>query len=146
MTKRIETSIEIHRPIEQVFAFLIEPANQPEWAPGILQAQWTSDETIGVGSTYTRKTNYGGRQSESHHVVREFVPNELISTSTQYGPLEIREFFEVEAIEGGTRVTVAEEVTAPILVKPAEWVFAFMARRNFDKYGEALRDRIERSA
>ncbi len=34
--KRLETSVEIQMPIEQVFAFLIEPSNLPEWIFGLM--------------------------------------------------------------------------------------------------------------
>ena len=141
--KRIETSAVIKRPIDQVFAYVIEPSNLPEWAPGYLKGTSTSDGTIRVGSTSTRISNFGGRQSESEHVVTEFEPNARIATSTKTGPLEIKELFEVESADGGTRVVIAEEVTAPMLLKPAEWIFAFMAGRNIGKYSQALRDRLE---
>jgi uncharacterized protein YndB with AHSA1/START domain len=141
--RRIETSTVIKRPIDQVFAYVIEPSNLPEWAPGYLEATSISDGPIRVGSTSTRITNFSGRQSESRHVVTKFEPNALIATSTKTGPLEIKELIEVEVANGGTRVVIAEEVTAPLLLKPAEWIFALMAGRNLDKYSRALRDRLE---
>ena len=141
--KRIETSAVIRRPIDQVFAYAIEPSNLPEWAPGYLKGTSTSDGPIRVGSTSTRISNFGGRQSESEHVVTEFEPNARIAISTKTGPLIIEELIEVETADEGTRVMIAEEVTAPLLLKPAEWIFAFAAGRNIDKYSQALKDRLE---
>lgn len=34
--KRIETSVVISLPIDQVFAYVIEPANLPEWIFGLM--------------------------------------------------------------------------------------------------------------
>lgn len=144
--KRIETAVMIQRPINQVFDYVIEPANLPDWAPGFLEAMTTSEGPITVGSTSTRVTNFGGRQSESKHVVTEFEPSAVMAVSTKSGPLKIKEIFAFEATNGGTRVTVAEEVTAPLLLKPAEWVFALMAGRNIEKYGQALKDNLESSS
>jgi len=141
--KRIETSVVIQMPIHQVFDYLIEPSNLPDWPPGFLEATSTSDGPIRIGSTSKRITDFGGRPSESQHVVSEFAPNALMSVSSKTGPLEIKELFELETAEGGTRVTVAEEITAPLLLKPAEWIFAFMAGRNIDKYGQGLKSRLE---
>ena len=143
--KRIETSVVIQKPIDQVFAYVIEPSNLPDWAPGFLEATSTSEGAIQVGSTSTRITNFGGGRSESEHVVTEFEPNAVMAMSTKTGPLEIKELFELEVANGGTRVTIAEEVTAPFLLKPAEWIFSLMAGRNIDNYGRALRDRLEAS-
>lgn len=141
--KRIETTVVIDRPIEQVFAYVIEPGNMPDWAPGYLEGSWTSEGPVGVGSTSTRVTNFGGRESESQHVITEYERNARIATNTKTGPLEIKEIIEVEPSGDGTRVTIAEEVSAPLLLKPAEWVFAASAGRTFAIYGRALKERLE---
>lgn len=144
--RRIETSVIIQRPTDQVFAYVIEPSNMPEWAPGYLEGTLTSEAPVGLGSTSTRATEFGGRRSTSEHVVTEFRAGELIATSTKTGPLEIREIFELEPADGGTRVTITEEVTAPFLLKPAEWIFALTAGRNIGTYGTALKKKLEESA
>lgn len=144
--KRIETSVVIQMPIDQVFGYVIEPANLPKWAPGFVEARSTSEGPIKVGSTSTRITNFSGRESESQHVVTEFEPNALMAVSTRTGPLEIKEMFELHAADGGTRVTIAEEVTAPWFLRPAEWIFGLMAGKNIDKYGPALKDRLEETS
>lgn len=142
---RVETFVVIQKPVEEVFAYVIRPENLPEWAPGYLEATPTSRGPIGVGSTSRRVTDFGGRRSESEHVVTEFEPNVRISVRTKSGPLEIDEIFEFEAVEGGTRVTIAEEVTASLFMRPAAWAFALMAGRNVPKYGVALKDHLEKS-
>ena len=144
--KRIETSVVIQMPIDQVFAYVIEPANLAEWAPGFVAARSTSEGPIRVGSTSTRITNFSGRDSESQHVVIEFEQNSRMAASSKMGPMEIKEMFELKPTVGGTRVTIAEEVTAPLLLRPAEWIFGLMAGKNIDKYGPALKDRLEESS
>jgi uncharacterized protein YndB with AHSA1/START domain len=141
--QRVETSIIIQRPLDQIFAYLIEPSNLPEWAPGYVQARSTSDSPIGVGSTSMRVTNFGGRRSESQYTVINFEPNAQISFATQSGPLTIVEIFQVQQAGAGTRVTIAEEVSSRLVLKPIEWIFAFMASRNIAQYGEALKHQLE---
>ena len=143
--KRIETSVVIDRPKDHIFAYVIEPSNIPEWAPGYLEGVSTSEGPIRVGSTSRRVANFGVRESESQHIVTEFEPNSHIAIDTKTGPLEIRESFDLEAADRGTRVTIAEEVSAPLLLKPAEWIFALSAGRNIAKYGEALKEKLEES-
>jgi len=141
--KRIETTFVIQVPIDQVFTYVIEPANLPEWAPGFVEGRSTSEGPIRVGSTSTRITNFSGRESESQRAVTEFEPNARMAVSSKTGPLEIKEIFEVQAAEGGTRVTSAEEVRAPWILRPAEWFFGYMAGKNIDNYGPALKKRLE---
>jgi uncharacterized protein YndB with AHSA1/START domain len=141
--KRIETSVVIQMPIDQVFDYLIEPANLPEWAPGFVEGRSTSEDPIGVGSTSTRITNFGGRDSESEHVITEFEQNALMAVSSKMGPMEIKEMFVLEPADGGTRVTIAEEVSAPLLLRPTEWIFGMTAGKNIDKYGPALKEWLE---
>jgi uncharacterized protein YndB with AHSA1/START domain len=143
--KRIETVVVIQMPIEHVFAFLIKPSNLPEWAPGFVGAKSTSEGPIRVGSTSTRITNFSGRDSESQHVVTEFEQNSRMAVSSKMGPMEIKEIFELKPADRGTRVIIAEEVTAPLLLRPAEWIFGMMAGKNIDKYGPALKHRLEES-
>jgi uncharacterized protein YndB with AHSA1/START domain len=143
--KRIETTVVIQRPVDEVFAYIVEPANLPEWAPGFLEASWTSEGSIRVGSTSTRVTNFGGRRSESNHIVTEFEPNVLMAVSRKSATMQIVEKFEMETVDGGTRVTIAEEVTTPLFLKPAEWIFARMSEKTIDLYGRAIKRRLEKS-
>ena len=57
--------------------------------------------------------------------------------------MEIKEIFELKPVDAGTLVTNAEEVTAPLLLRPADWIVGLMAGKNIDKYGPALKDRLE---
>ena len=98
--KRIETQVLIQIPIDQVFAYVIKPANFPDWAPGFVEGRSTSEGPIRVGSTSTRITNFSGRESESQHVVTELEPNSRMAMSSKTGPLEIIEIFKVQDAEG----------------------------------------------
>ncbi len=41
------------------------------------------------------------------------------------------------------QIPIAEEVSAPWILRPAEWIFGYMAGKNIDKYGPALKKRLE---
>lgn len=141
--KRIETTALIQKPLEEVFSYLIEPANFPEWAPGYVEAASTSPGPIRIGSSSTRVTDFGGRRAESEHTVTAYTPNQSISVTSRSGPFEIVEIFEVRLEGNVTRVTIAEEVSTPLLLKPLEWLFAIMAKQNINRYGTALKDQLD---
>ena len=71
----IEGTIEIGRPVEEVFAYVTEPKNTPEWESGVEQ-ELTSEGPMGIGSKGRRVETFMGRD-ESVWEVTEWKPNEL---------------------------------------------------------------------
>jgi hypothetical protein len=41
----------ISRPVDQVFAFLVDASTTPDWTPGLTEARQTSDGPVGAGTT-----------------------------------------------------------------------------------------------
>lgn len=48
---KIEQSVIIHRPVEEVWQFMSNVENVTKWDRGVLQARQTSEGPLGVGST-----------------------------------------------------------------------------------------------
>lgn len=141
--KRVATSVTINRSASEVFSFILDPTNMPKWAPGYLLGEWTSKYPIKLGSKQKRVTNFGGKDQESTHEVSQYKKNKILAFIQKSGPLLIEEIIEIEEVSGGTKVTIAEEVVSPLILKPAEWIFATMASKNIAKYGVALKDVLE---
>jgi len=140
---RIETSIEIYRYVGDVFDFVADPSNMPKWAPGYLAGEWVTKLPIRIGSKQKRVTNFGGGDRETIHVVTQFKKNSVIALSAITGPLVIEEIIETEKTSLGTSVVIAEEITAPLLLKPVEWIFAAMAKKNISAFSESLKKTLE---
>ena len=47
-----EINLVINRPVEEVFAFISNPENQPRWRATTLEMSRTSSEPLGVGSIF----------------------------------------------------------------------------------------------
>ena len=97
-------TIEIGRPVEEVFAYIAEPKNNLEWEKGVEVNEWTSEGPIGVGSKGRRVDNDFGRD-EYVWEVTEWKPNELwamkVESDKFIGHAELR----TELTDGGTRLT-----------------------------------------
>ena len=63
--------------MEEVFAYLTEVANLPEWQSGVLEAR--SDGPLQKGSMLTELRKLLGTRTESTLEVIEHQPNELFS-------------------------------------------------------------------
>ena len=58
---KFEINLVINRPIEEVFAFISNPENQPRWRAGTLEVARNSSEPLGVGSVFRGRFTFLGR-------------------------------------------------------------------------------------
>lgn len=57
----IETSVVINRSRKEVFEFISNWANNPQWESGVLEAGQTSEGAMGVGTTVREVRKFLGR-------------------------------------------------------------------------------------
>jgi uncharacterized protein YndB with AHSA1/START domain len=106
-------SIVIERPLEEVFAFVADPENDAQWTPMVTETRMTSEEPLGVGTRYEQSGRFLGRSFEMVFEVTEYEPNRKIGQRLiTPGPLRMTSLCSVEAVSGGTRVTLTGEAQA----------------------------------
>lgn len=82
-----DSGVTIKRPPEEVFAFVAEPMNEPEWHQDVVEVKRTSDGSIGAGSTFELKMKFMGTHQVQFEV-KEFVPGRReVMTAVSRGPL-----------------------------------------------------------
>jgi uncharacterized membrane protein len=100
---RASSEIVIKRPREDVFAFLANPENDPQWRSGVLDLKRVSGS--GVGARYTQGVKGpGGRRIPADIDITELTPGEAIAFRTIVGPVRPRGRYVLAAANGGTRV------------------------------------------
>ncbi|MCC7355543.1 MAG: SRPBCC family protein, partial [Anaerolineae bacterium] len=62
----------INRPVDEVFTYITDVRNEPQWMPGVLEAEQTSAEPVGVGTTYYELVELLGQQVELTFEVTEY--------------------------------------------------------------------------
>ena len=142
---RIEHSIVINRPIEEVFAFLANPENAPKWDPTIIETKITSEGPIGVG---TKGLNVGqilGRRNEFTFEYDVYEPPRKVSGHTTSGPMEVWMSNTFESFEGGTRVTHNLEIKLGSRMKVPEPMVAMAMKRQIKKNFANLKALLEPS-
>ena len=102
---RVETSVHIKRPSDEVFAFISNFENNPLWQSGQIEARFTSDGPLGVGSTYDQVAKFLGRQIVSAFEVLEYEPGRRIKASSTSGSFPITFTRVVEPVDGGAQVS-----------------------------------------
>lgn len=103
---RAQRSIYIERPVEEVFWFLADHANDRRWRSELLGMNVVGDVSQGVGA-HTRQTiSYQGRILEVNLEVTDFVPNERICLKA-HGGVRAHGCLAVRPEGTGTRVSIS---------------------------------------
>ena len=104
---KLQTSVFIKRPLQDVFDFLSNPTNVPQWQSGIEFAEWISPGKPSVGSTYKQVIRFLGQTSESVFEITAWGPPNRYSYKAGKLPFpvdHIEALFSLAPKENGTQV------------------------------------------
>jgi uncharacterized protein YndB with AHSA1/START domain len=101
----VANSITINRPVEEVFAYVTDTANDPAWHTDILEARKTSEGAIGTGTTWHQRFKPFMGISEGTAEVAAFEPNRMEVLRGVAGPMKPTLTYLFEAADGGTTFT-----------------------------------------
>jgi uncharacterized protein YndB with AHSA1/START domain len=98
--------ITIHRNPADVFAFLAAGEKNMLWRPGVLDIEHVSGE--GLGSVWRQGVKGpGGRRIAADYEITEYEPPHRLAFRAIAGPARPEGRYELEAIDGGTRLSFA---------------------------------------
>jgi uncharacterized membrane protein len=116
---RLREEIEVARPPEEVYAYLADPANLPEWQGAVDEVEWQGGQAA-PGDRFRETRTFIGRRAVSDVAVTAAEPGLEFSIAASVGPVEIGARHLLEAAgESGTLVRVEVEARrVPRLVAP----------------------------
>ena len=115
-----ENSLFINRPPQEVFDFLTNPGNDPQWRSSAVSGEWTSQDPIGVGSTFNTIDKFLGRKIESTNEITIWDPPNQFGFKTVGGPMPFEATTTLESKENGTQLTLRGQAELGGLFKIAE--------------------------
>jgi hypothetical protein len=101
---KFELTINIYRPLPQVFAFVTLPNNDFYWQYGTLASEKISKGEMGEGALFRTVGHFMGRRLEIVHEVTEYKPDERYGFKSQSGPIDLYTVYTFEVMKGGTRI------------------------------------------
>jgi carbon monoxide dehydrogenase subunit G len=139
---RFELSIEIARPVHEVWEYLIDPENVPEWQASAVSSHQISDGPMGVGTHLEDERRFLGRRGRSEVEVTEFEPERLFTLHGISGPVRFTVRHRLEPSVAGTHVEIEAEadpgglgrLMRPMIERAAEHEI----RKDFDRLKQAL--------
>lgn len=105
----VDKSIFINQPVEKVFAFISDPANDKEWQDGVISSEKTSDGPIGVGTTMRLVQKFMGREMDNTAQVTVYEPPNKMCFKTTSGPIQFEACTTCVAQDGGTQLMLHAE-------------------------------------
>jgi uncharacterized membrane protein len=101
-----ENSVVIARPRSDVFAFVADHENDPQWRPGVLDIARASGD--GQGAVYRQGVKGPmGRRVDADFEVTAYQDDTLLAFRTLAGPVRPEGSYRFEDADGATRVTLA---------------------------------------
>lgn len=100
----IQEAITINRPVSDVFRFVADFENAPQWQPDVVEAHISGERTrIGSFFTLIRTTRLLGWKLDLNADIINYVPNRLIEYKGAVARFPVRGQYEFES-GGGTTV------------------------------------------
>src|SRR5215216_3954028 len=131
MSSTCTTSVQINKRVDDVFAYVADPHNLPDWNSAV-----ESVSPAGGNRFVMRRRLPGGPATNEVEVTASDRPTRF-AIRTISGPTPLRYRYEFEPADGGTLVTLLAEVELPRLL-------ARMLRRGVDANFATLRSILER--
>lgn len=128
---KIEASVVINRPIEEVFAYVVDIKNWSQWA-GMPDAEQTSEGPVGVGTTFRGAFEFLGRRDEWTSEVTRYEPNKELRQKMIWGPMSLEQRLTFESVEGGTKYTQAGEGETGGIFKMAQPLVDRMMKKQLE--------------
>jgi uncharacterized protein YndB with AHSA1/START domain len=140
---RIEHTVTIERPLEEVWDYLMDARNDPVWLSHVVEVGRGADQPMAPGLEFDETIKFLGKRLPVTMKVTDHEPMRRSSIELVNSPVPGHAGYEFEPVDGGTRLTATLETDAHGFFKLAEPVFARMARRDFAGSFETLKDVLE---
>lgn len=137
-----EATVDIDRPVEEVFDYVADLTHVPEWAPSIQKIR--VDGPPRVGATAMQTHSFMGRMNEVQSEITQYEQNRRFGFASK-PPFSAAQVITFTAQDSGTRVhgRFEGEFRVP---GPLQKVFLVAAKKEYEKDYARLKHILEREA
>ena len=133
----------ILRPAWEVFDFIANPENNPQWQYGSLGSVQLSSGDMHVGTLFSSIGHFMGRRIQSDFEVTEFETNKSYSFETISGPIQLQTSYNFEVVDHGTNVVVSSLINPGGFFKLIDSIVAKVAKKQFKENLTTLKELLE---
>lgn len=129
----IESNEWIDRPAEEVFAFVSDVRNDPQWHTDVLEAEYEAPGSPTTGATFRTRFKPFMGLSEGTGIVTVYEPPRRVVLTSQMGKFEPVLTLTVEPDGGGSRITRRLDMEPHGMLRiVAPFTGGMMRKRNAD--------------
>jgi carbon monoxide dehydrogenase subunit G len=139
---KIDFTIDLERPAQEVFAHLIDLSRVPQWQASAVESR--ADEPLARGVRIFECRRLMGREVHTELEVTEFDPPRRLTLKALSGPVKFTVDHRLEEEDGGTRLHVLAEGKAGGLMKLGEPALARRADAELRQDFARLKELLER--
>ncbi|HEX4207983.1 MAG TPA: SRPBCC family protein [Ktedonobacteraceae bacterium] len=141
---RIEKQVIIHKPIEEVFAFLTDMRNVPRWTlVKSIRPSDPNDPSVAVGKTFVQHIEFMNQHFEVQTEVTHYEPPRLFAFLLKSGPLPLESRFTLTPDDDGTQLTLVGEGEPGSVLKVLGPLAVNIARKQLDSQLNTLKSIME---
>ncbi|MFG2616324.1 SRPBCC family protein [Streptomyces sp. NPDC048507] len=147
MAGQFEATVEVDRPVEEVFAYLADGRNDPEFSPRVQRITKTPDGPTALGTVFRSTVKDAGMKTGREFRITAFEPPGLIRWSELSRNLVTAEGgYDLEPLPGGrTRVRVFNTLEGHGLGKLLVGFALGAARKDAPAFGRRIKAAAEAS-
>jgi len=134
-----ELEVTIDRPVAEVFAYVTDISNVPEWQESAVSAEWLDE-----GRRFGERRHFMGRNAEIELEVTVLEPDRRFDFRAVKAPVKFDIRHTFEAVDGGTRVHVHGEAKLSGALRLAAGMARRQAEHQFRGDFERLKELLER--
>lgn len=142
---KIERTITVDTPLEQVWTFLTDFTNTEEWDPPTVSTKLVSGDG-GVGSVYKNVSRFLGRDTEVEYTVTEVEPMTLFRLKGSATAMALLDTMTFEEAGGQTTVTYTAEFSPEGAAKLVEPLMPLALKKLGDDAAEGMQRELNRLA
>ena len=140
-------TVQIERPVDEVFAFVSDPANFPRWAGALVkESAKTSVGPVGLGTTFRQMNVLMGRHFVSEMQVVTYDPPRRFEYETTSGPIRFAGHYSFEPAGAATRFTSVDDSEPSGLLRYIQPLLQPFAQRQISLNLRKLKAVIEAQA
>ena len=141
---RLEESVEINRPLEEVFKYVADVGNYPDWMAHVLEVRQDTPGPPQQGDRFVVAIKSVGRRFETPYERTSHEADRRYTDRAVGGPIPNQRWHSAfQEVPGGTRFTRAVEVESGGLLKLLEPLQKRAAERQLTKDLQTLKHVVE---
>jgi uncharacterized protein YndB with AHSA1/START domain len=141
--RTVSAATTVPAPTDQLFAFLSDPENLPEWQAGIVSARKTTPGPVGIGSRAHVVREMLGQRLAVDLSITGYQPDRLLVLESAASGVGVEATLRLEPAAEGTRLTFSMSIRAQnIFMAPVEGMVAGAAEKDLADSLRRLKDRF----